>query len=452
MRVLMASQFFPRGGSAHVAANLARALPAGGCEVRVVSGSVAGDGDASAFFAGLDVVAVDMTPALETGDPLLADVPFHPSYEDRPGAPDRVFASLDDEVYEHQVAAWCDVLADAGAADADVLHLHHLTPVHAAAERVAPDVPVVGHLHGTELLMLEAGDRWPHAAAWRERMRAWAARCARLIVLTEGHVERAVELLGVDADRCVVVPNGFDPESFFPREIDRRAFWHERLVAQPRGWAPGERPGSVGYDAAAVQMAGPVLLSVSRFTAVKRIGLMIEAHALARERFAARAPLVLVGGHPGEWEGEHPLETIRRTGAQDVFLAGWYGHDALPAFFSAADVVVLASVREQFGQVLVEGMACRLPAIAVDAHGPAGIVEDGRTGWLVEPDDAGALADAMVAAVNDPDERRARGRAACAAARRDYAWPALALRVADVYASAVEAGMNLACSRSTRSS
>jgi Glycosyltransferase len=33
-------------------------------------------------------------------------------------------------------------------------------------------------------------------------------------------------------------------------------------------------------------------------------------------------------------------------------------------------VTVLASVHEQFGQVLVEGMACGLPAIAVDAHGP----------------------------------------------------------------------------------
>ena len=52
--------------------------------------------------------------------------------------------------------AWARALERAGAADADVLHLHHLTPLNEAAARVAPDVPVVGHLHGTELLMLEA--------------------------------------------------------------------------------------------------------------------------------------------------------------------------------------------------------------------------------------------------------------------------------------------------------
>jgi hypothetical protein len=39
-------------------------------------------------------------------NPLTAIVPFQPSYEDRPGAPDGVFAAVDDEVYERLVAAW----------------------------------------------------------------------------------------------------------------------------------------------------------------------------------------------------------------------------------------------------------------------------------------------------------------------------------------------------------
>ena len=70
-----------------------------------------------------------------------------------------------------------------------------------------------------------------------------------------------------------------------------------------------------------------------------------------------------------EWEEEHPLEVIRETGVNDVFLAGWRGHKDLPHGLNAADVVVLPSVHEQFGQVLVEGMACGLPVIAVNAHG-----------------------------------------------------------------------------------
>ena len=50
-----------------------------------------------------------------------------------PGAPDRVFASLDDDEYERQVTAWCRALQSVDAANADVLHLHHLTPINEAA-------------------------------------------------------------------------------------------------------------------------------------------------------------------------------------------------------------------------------------------------------------------------------------------------------------------------------
>jgi glycosyltransferase involved in cell wall biosynthesis len=161
--------------------------------------------------------------------------------------------------------------------------------------------------------------------------------------------------------------------------------------------------------------------------------LLIRAYARARPRFEIRAPLVLLGGYPGEWEGKHPLEVIQELGVEDVFLAGWRGHRDLPRGLNASDVVVLASVREQFGQVLVEGMACGLPVIAKDAYGPAEIVDHGETGWLVQPDDEEALADALVDAVNDPGKRARKGEAAYREARERYAWPALARRVADVY-------------------
>jgi glycosyltransferase involved in cell wall biosynthesis len=423
--------FFPRGGSAHVARALARELPAHGCDVTIVSGSLPGHGDAERFYAGLDVHAVDFARG---------DAPMHPSYEDRPDAPDRVFAALDDRAYEEHVAAWSRALEEAGAADADVLHLHHLTPIHEAAARVAPGVPIVGHLHGTELLMLEriaAGPpaTWRHADTWAQRMRGWAQRCERVLLLSPTQVERAVPLLDLDRARCVIAPNGFDPERFAPRAVDRQAFWQRTLVDDPHGWRPNADEGSVAYSAeqAANVAGGPVLVSVSRFTEVKRIGLLIRAFARAREALRAPASLVIVGGYPGEWEGEHPYDAIRATGARDVYLAGWHDHDALPSFFAASDAVVLASVREQFGSALVEGMACGLPAIAVDRFGPADIVRPGQSGWLVAPDDEAALAGALAQAIGHPEERLRRG----AAARHDvlvrFAWPALADRLCALF-------------------
>jgi glycosyltransferase involved in cell wall biosynthesis len=424
-RVVSALMFFPRGGSSHVARSLARELPSHGWDVTVLSGSRAdGHGDAERFYRGLDVCTVDFDAP---------GVPMHPSYEDRPDAPDPVFGRVDDAAFERHVEVWSDALRRARATTADVLHLHHLTPVHEAAARVASDVPVVGHLHGTELLMLEEiadGADWPYAQAWVDRMRRWARRCARLVVLSETQIERAVTLLDIDPARCVVLPNGFDPERFHHLDVDRAAHWRRHLVDEPQGTGPDGA--TIAYDDISALTTGTVLLSVSRFTAVKRIPLLIEAFATARSVLKRRAALVLVGGHPGEYEGEHPADTIARLGVPDVFLAGWHDHDELPAFLSASDALVLASVREQFGQVLVEAMACGVPPIAVDRYGPSEIVKPGRTGWLVEPDDRADLSRAIRAAVDDRDDRRARGRAARRDAQTRFSWPALAGRLATV--------------------
>src|SRR3954452_6987322 len=249
--------FFQRGGSAHVIRSLATRLPAEGWDVTIVSGSrrdCGGHGDARRFYRDLDVREVDFTQALAAPDPMDPPggaPPMHPSCDDRRDAPDRVFASLDDRALRRQVDAWARALADAGAAEPDVLHLHHLTPINEAARRVAPDVPVVGHLHGTELLMLDAmevePDRWPHAREWARRLREWAAACERLIVLSDSQVARAERLLGIEPARCVRVANGFDPGTFRPRHVDHRAHWRAHLVEAPQGWGPGEEAGSVRY-------------------------------------------------------------------------------------------------------------------------------------------------------------------------------------------------------------
>src|SRR5437667_3263078 len=83
--VIIGLMFFPRGGSAHVTRSLARELAELGWKVTIVCGSLripGRPGDAMEFFAGLDVRRVDYTAAWDAEDPLRADPPLHPSYED----------------------------------------------------------------------------------------------------------------------------------------------------------------------------------------------------------------------------------------------------------------------------------------------------------------------------------------------------------------------------------
>jgi glycosyltransferase involved in cell wall biosynthesis len=434
--------FFPRGGSAQVARACSRALPQTGWEVTRAAGSLGHAGEqthAPTFFAPVDLVSVDYSPGGRDGKSAL---PFPPSYEDRPGAPDRVFATVDDDAYERLVGVWADALERAGAARADVLHLHHLTPATEAALRAFPAVPLVGQLHGTELALLRAIEAgapagWRFAERWQRRMRRWARACARLIVPPGASAEVA-RLLALPRGAVVELPSGVELDLFRRRPLERRqrlAHWRRWLVERPLGWDEGGTPGSVAYrdgDLWPFREAEAIVLYVGRYTAVKRLPLLLRAHSQALAGLGRPLPLVLVGGSPGEWEGEHPLAVARALGNRQVFLAGWRPHDGLPEALNAADLLVLPSVAEAFGLVLVEAMACGLPVIAADAHGPAQLVAPG-TGWLVPADDQHALAETLLAAASDPQERKRRGDRAHQHSRASYGWPLIAARVAGIY-------------------
>ncbi len=270
------------------------------------------------------------------------------------------------------------------------------------------------------------------------RLRQWARACARLIV-PPGAAAEVARLLGVPLERLRPLPSGVELELFERRALGRRErllHWRRWLVEEPLGWDESGAPGTVAYREADLwpfRDGEAILLYVGRYTAVKRLSLLVGAHARAPERLGRPLPLVLIGGHPGEWEGKHPLAVARALGNEQVFLAGWRPHELLPLALNAADLLVLPSVAEAFGLVLVEAMACGLPVVAAEAHGPAEIVAAG-TGWLVPPDDEDALADALVTAASDAEERRRRGARAYHHSHTHYGWPVITARIAELYA------------------
>jgi glycosyltransferase involved in cell wall biosynthesis len=499
-QVVMGLLFFPRGGSAQVTRYLAAALERAGWSVSLVAGSLGPPGastHAPTFFAGIDVHHLDYTPAVVAhaagDDALMAPVPMHPSYEDRTDAVDPVLAAVDPDLVGALASVWEAPFRTAGADGADILHLHHLTPQLDAAVGRWPSVPVVVHLHGTEIKFLEvvevnqsvaralgrtlatmpddpAADatldtaglddtqqeilattrwsQWRHGEFWLHRLRQQAAMADHLVVVSPPDRETAISLLGLARSRVTAMPNGVDTDLFRPRPLgadERRACFRRYLVEDPQGWEEGGEPGSVAYGEADLDRllgldgATSVLVYVGRFTGAKRVPLLVKAFARARARSSNPMSLVVWGGHPGEWEGEHPVTVARRIGDDGVFFAGWRGHEDLPEGLAACDVLVMPSVNDSFAQTALESMAVGRPVIATRSGGfPSMINLDPRrpTGWLVDPDDVAGLAEAMVEVVEQPDERRRRGQAALAHARENLSWEGRVSGFEQVYAAA----------------
>lgn len=173
----------------------------------------------------------------------------------------------------------------------------------------------------------------------------------------------------------------------------------------------------------------------------KRLQLLIEAHHAMRSTSLRPSVLVIVGGFPGEWEGEHPYDTVQRLGAQGVFLAGWRDHHELADILNCSDVFAAPSVDEPFGLVYLEAMAAGLPPIATNTGGPLSFINldpDLPTGWLVPPDDVAATAAALAEAVSNRSVLIDRGRRAARFVREQYSWAAAAEAFARLYSEVTD--------------
>jgi glycosyltransferase involved in cell wall biosynthesis len=106
---------------------------------------------------------------------------------------------------------------------------------------------------------------------------------------------------------------------------------------------------------------------------------------------------------------------------------------------AAADVFVLPSLNEGLPLTVLEAMASGTPAIATAIGGTDEVISDGRTGLLVPPRDARALAHAIERLLHDPDLARQLGRAGRAHVSSHFAVDTMIARVSNVYDAALAA-------------
>ena len=105
----------------------------------------------------------------------------------------------------------------------------------------------------------------------------------------------------------------------------------------------------------------------------------------------------------------------------------------MPRVLAGADMLVLTSQHEGFPNVLLEGMAARLPVITTPAGDAGVLVDDGRTGFVVPFHDLELLTERMLTLARSPAMRRAFGTAGRARVEAQYRVDGLAGRALEIY-------------------
>jgi glycosyltransferase involved in cell wall biosynthesis len=307
--------------------------------------------------------------------------------------------------------------------DFDVVHLHYpfifgseltlLARLRKRRRRAALIVHYKNRLmgHGARGALFEAYERSVAPALIRA--------ADRILVLSHDHARSVSYLnraLERTPERLIVMPNGVDTETFSPGSDETGL--RERL----------------GIPADAVVAA--FVATLDRAHHFKRVDIAIEALARARSR---DLHLLVAGG--GELlEGFRAQARDAGVGNRVHFL-GRVPHDELPAVLRASDLFALTTEPpESFGIVLIEALACGLPAVATDYPGVRAVIDDGETGYLVGAGDSYAAAEALDKMVALGPEGRERmgseGRRRC---EQRWAWPALLERMEDAYEEAISA-------------
>lgn len=146
------------------------------------------------------------------------------------------------------------------------------------------------------------------------------------------------------------------------------------------------------------------ILAVGRFVRTKGFPYLLSALArLRREKF----PVILTLAGDGAWRGRLEGMVRRLNLTSCVSMPGFLPNDKMPSLMREHDLVVVPSVvhdngdRDGIPNVIMEALSSDIPVVATDVCGISEIIQNGKTGFLVPQRDAGALADAIRASLED---------------------------------------------------
>ncbi|MFH0919400.1 MAG: glycosyltransferase family 4 protein [Fibrobacterota bacterium] len=172
-------------------------------------------------------------------------------------------------------------------------------------------------------------------------------------------------------------------------------------------------------------------LAMSRLHPAKNIKTVLAAYKLLYEERGEPFPPLVVAGDGLQFEEFREWCASERL-SHKIFLKGYVKDGEIADYMSLAIAFIFVPIREPFGLVTVEAFFNDTPVIVSDEGGPAEVVEEGRTGFRVNPIDPEAVAEKMAWFLDNPEKGREMGARAGAKARVYYSRDAFMDRFADL--------------------
>ncbi|MFQ5456383.1 MAG: glycosyltransferase family 4 protein [Nitrospirota bacterium] len=161
-----------------------------------------------------------------------------------------------------------------------------------------------------------------------------------------------------------------------------------------------------------------ILLFIGRFVPVKNLRMMINAFSLIVRSIPSK--LILIGGGI---EKESLQKYVNESGLSSyVLFLDSILYNQVPPYYNLADVFLLSSISEGRPNVIQEAMACGVPVIATRLSGTEELVEDGKTGFLVEVGDEKGMATAIKKILEDRDLRQKMSEQCRIKMENDWTW------------------------------
>ncbi len=280
----------------------------------------------------------------------------------------------------------------------DLIHAHFVWPNGFVGAKLKEEygIPFIITAHGYDIYDLPFRD-----AEWKERIEA-ILNVADVVITVSNSNRECAEKLDVTTP-VKVVPNGFRHDLFYPmiRETCKNAL--------------------------NLPVGRKIILSVGNLMEVKGHVYLIDAMSeVIRKRMDVLCLII------GRGELKHKLEEeISSSGLEQyVHLIGGKPHGEIPLWMNACDLFVLPSLRESFGIVQVEAMACGIPVVATRNGGSEEIVIPGKTGLLCAAGDSQGLAECIVRALDTPWDAGAIAKEA-----RFYSWENVGKEILRMYRS-----------------